>query len=82
MPNLTGQQLVRLNFPLEPESNEVFSVMWFSAKVLGFIWASRMSKKQISIRTVRAKLEAEIMLLRKTRFANHVPMLDELMKDT
>ena len=82
MPNLTGQQLIRLNFPLELGSNEVFSVMWFSAKVLSLIWGSRMSKKQISIRTVRAKLEAEIMLLRKTRFANHVPMLEELMKDT
>ena len=41
---------------------------WLVAKTFGCIWKSRLQKKQSCIRLVRAKVEADIQILRKSRY--------------
>ena len=61
--------MLSLNVGLDDQSEDAFPFVWLVAKSLSLIWTSRMEKKMRSKITTRATLEAEIMLLRKTR--NH-----------
>ena len=63
------QQLITLDLHLDSHDIEKsLPAVWLTAKTLGEVWQCRLNKKQISIFTTRAILEANIMLLRKTRF--------------
>ena len=64
--NLTPQQVILLDVNLDDKFKLPF--MWLIANVLGIIWNSRVEKKTTSLITTTAVLEANIMLLRKTRF--------------
>ena len=45
-------------------------IIWLVSNTLSYIWNSRLEKKSPSIFTTRATLEANIMILRKTRFSS------------
>ena len=66
VPNLTPQQVILLDLNLEEKFQLPF--VWLIANTLSIIWNSRVEKKSVSLITTRAVLEANIMLLRKTRF--------------
>ena len=78
---ITGTQITKLNFQLETISNDAFPAVWCTAKTLSLVWKSRTSRKPTSIIKVRSKLEADVMLLRKSRFAMYAPRIDELIKE-
>ena len=66
VPPHTPQQVILLD--INPDDNLRLPIVWLIANTLGNIWTCRTDKKNISLFDTRAKLEANIMLLRKTRF--------------
>ena len=79
LPNVQPKQLAVLDFGLDVGDPESLPAVWLTAKTLGVIWQSRMIKKPGSILTTRATLEANIMLLRKTRFQDCADTLQNLI---
>ena len=79
VPQLQPDQLVFLNFNLNSHDKNAFPAAWLAAKVLHAIWLSRTKKKSTNIPTTRATLEANIMLLRKTRFKTSATALENLI---
>ena len=74
------EQLVILDLHLDAyDVEESLPTIWLTAKTLGEVWQSRVSKKPSSIFTTRATLEANIMLLRKTRFSNCADKIQNLI---
>ena len=78
-PNLESPQLLSLNLETNHSSEKAFSAIWIIAKTLMIIWSSRISNTGNTITITRASLEAEIMLLRKTRFKHHAEELKNLI---
>ena len=78
-PALESPQLISLNFETNYKSEKIFSAIWMIAKTLLIIWSSRTSNTVNTITITRASLEAEIMLLRKTRFRSHADGLKNLI---
>ena len=78
-PDLESTQLISLNFETNHISEKAFPAIWMIAKTLLIIWASRTSNTVNTITITRASLEAEIMLLRKTRFRSHADGLKNLI---
>ena len=76
-PDLETPQLIALNFETNHRSEKAFPAIWMIAKTLQIIWLSRTSNTVNTI--TRALLEAEIMLLRKTRFRIHADELQNLI---
>ena len=74
---LTPQQVILLDMNLEEKLKLPF--IWLIANTLGIIWNSRVEKKATSLITTRAVLEANIMLLRKTRFKGAAEQLNLMM---
>ena len=66
IPGITPQQVILLDLKL-PEKLQL-PIVWLIANTLSIVWNSRVEKKSVSLITTRATLEANIMLLRKTRF--------------
>ena len=52
---------------------------WLVARTLHIVWKSRVSKKQTTVATTRAQLEAGIMVMRKTRFNNAAAKIESLI---
>ena len=78
-PGMESTQLISLNFETNHISEKAFPAIWMIAKTLLIIWASRTSNTVNTIIITRASLEAEIMLLRKTRFRSHADGLKNLI---
>ena len=78
-PHLNPQQLVILHFDLDAKDRASLSTVWLTAKTLEAIWQCRITKKASTIFATRATLEANIMLLRKTRFADCAEALENLI---
>ena len=55
--------------------------IWLISNTLSMIWDSRIEKKSIRLPIIRAKLEAGIMLLRKTRYWEAANYLSELLAE-
>ena len=79
VPHLQPDQLLFFNFNLESQDKNALPAAWLTAKVLRAIWLARTQKKATNIQTTRAALEANIMLLRKTRFTTSAPTLENLI---
>ena len=78
IPAMSGPALLRLELADLPEDDE-FSLTFFASSILMFIWEKRMTRSRISLFDIRATLEAKCLLLRKTRLAHHVPILEEML---
>ena len=76
----TPRKIILLS--LNIERSKQFSIVWLISSTLLHVWERRMSKKAISIFETRAKLEAKVNLLRKSRkLANEATLLEELLMD-
>ena len=67
-PTLQPAQLIRLNFGFDQHQKNALPAAWLTSKTLQAVWTSRVAKKNTTIAITRATLEANIMLLRKTRY--------------
>ena len=76
LPQLQPDQMMTLNFGLDPSSNNALPTSWLSSKALNIDWQSRVNKKATSITATRAAFEAGIMLLRKTRYHTNANILE------
>ena len=75
-PNHCLQDIVTLN--LELEQTAVFPLVWFLSNTLSIVWQLRSCKKNISLHTIRASLEARINILRKSRLACRCEEISDL----
>ena len=64
---LQPSQLLRLEFKLDSMTEKALPATWLVARTLHIVWKSRVSKKQTTVATTRAQLEAGIMVMRKTK---------------
>ena len=78
-PHLQPSQLICLDFKFGPTAEHIFPATWLVAQSLHMVWKSRVHRKQITVATTRAKLEAGIMLLRKSRHKNAVASIENLI---
>ena len=76
-PNHCLQDIVTLN--LELEQTAVFPLVWFLSNTLSIVWQLRSCKKNISLHTIRASLEARINILRKSRLACRCEEISDLI---
>ena len=77
VPNLTPAQVILLDFKVD--DNLQLPVVWFIPKTLSIIWNTRLNKKAANLFTTRAPLEADVMLLRKTRFRSAAIELSKIL---
>ena len=66
VPNLMPQQIILLNLNIKLELH--LPVVWLIAQTLRFVWSCRLDKKPCNIKLTRSTLEANIMIMRKTRY--------------
>ena len=79
-PSCTLQDIVTLNLDLE-ECN-IYPMIWFLSHMFIMVWQHRVSKKSITLYTVRATLEAKMNILRKSRLsakADQIALMLNLM---
>ena len=78
LPHLQPKQLLHFNFGLDGNDKNALPVAWFSVKVLQQVWLARTQKKHTTLLATRAALEANVMLLRKTRFKSIATIVEDL----
>ena len=73
-------QIQNTNIDLELSVDEELElpVVWLLSTVFRIIWSLRQSSTRIRQYLVRSQLEAEINLLRETRYQNAIPKIEEL----
>ena len=79
VPGVSPQQVILLDLNLDDKLR--LPIVWLIAKTLGSIWTSRADKKTVNKYNTRAMLEANIMLLRKTRFIESAEILRLTLND-
>ena len=77
VPNCTVEDIIHLNFELPKPL--LFPLVWSLAHTLSLVWQLRTSKKTISLFRVRSEIEARINTLRKSRLADLVSPIKELL---
>ena len=77
-PEISPQQVTLLDLNLEDKLH--LPIVWLIANILGIIWSCRAEKKTITLFNTRATLEANIMLLRKTRFIGAAESVHLMLK--
>ena len=75
-PDLQADAALRLELPVEEDQE--LPVVWVTANVLRCIWNLRQSGTRVRPHLIRSKLEAEVNLLRETRFNINVPKIEEI----
>ena len=76
VPGLQAEAVLRLELPVEEDQE--LPVVWLLSIVLRTIWNLRQTSSSVRQYLIRSQLEAEINLLRKTRFKDAVNYLEEL----
>ena len=69
---------------LEPDNVLPFGhlpLVWFTAEVLRRVWRRRRDGRQCSLFLIRAELEAEVNIVRHSRYQEMVLVLDIMMGD-
>ena len=74
-PGLSAEALLRLDFQVEEDLE--LPAVWLIGSVLSTIWNLRQSSTKVRQYLIRSQLEAEINLLRETRFSEAVPKIEE-----
>ena len=77
IPGVTAQQVILLD--LNTDSKLHLPVVWTISQTLNLVWNCRIEKKSPSLFRTRASLEANIMLLRKTRFSRAAETIQEII---
>ena len=77
VPQVTAQQVILLDLNLDQKHQ--LPLVWLIANTLSIIWKSRIEKKATNLFTTRATLEANIMLLRKTRYSSAAELIQNLL---
>ena len=75
-PGLQADAALRLEIQVEEELE--LPVVWLLATLLRIVWNLRQSNSKIRPYLVRSQLEAEINLLRETRYSEAVPTIEDL----
>ena len=78
VPSITSKSLLSLELTSLPE-DKLFPLTYFISSILKIIWEKRLTKSRISSYDIRTTLEANCIMLRKTRFQSQVPILEELL---
>ena len=81
VPNLLPSQLVLLDLG-QLEVSTKLPVIWLLAEVWGYLWECRREKKKPKLYLTRAKIEAGISILRKSRFSNAATIIEEILNTT
>ena len=77
-PNLQVDQIFSFNFPLEPEME--LPIIYIVSSILHQVWIDRNLKKTPSVINTRARLEAGIQILRKSRHSGAANLIEEIFK--
>ena len=75
-PGLQAEAALRLEWKVDEDVE--LPVVWLTACTLRTIWNLRQSNTKVRKYLVRSQLEAEINLLRETRFIEAVERIEEL----
>ena len=75
-PGMSAEALLRLDFQVEEDLE--LPAVWLNGSVLNTIWNLRQFSTKVRQYLVRSQLEAEINLLRETRFADAATKIEEL----
>ena len=75
-PDLLPEGVLRLDLRVEKELE--LPLVWLLSSMLRIIWNLRQSNTRVRHYLVRSQLEAEINLLRETRYKNIVPTIVEI----
>ena len=77
VPNIEVGAALRLEINVEEDLE--LPLVWLMASVFLSVWKLRVDKARIQLYQVRAQMEANINLLRETRFSNEAVLLDQLV---
>ena len=80
VPNLTPEGALKLQFETSLNDDQLLATVCLLSSGLSFIWERRVLKKQVSIFTMRAEIEAKISILRKTRHSNAALLMVEMLQ--
>lgn len=75
LPQLTAVQLVTLDLPEMIDSSSLPAV-WLVSHTLAIVWRHRAEKKLVRLNKKRAELEAQVTLLRETKYSNAAEILN------
>ena len=79
--NLTPEKLLLLDVKLAaPLPHNELPLIWFSSEVMRRMFAYRKEEKKCRLYEIRAELEAEINLVRHSKYADMAVILDMLME--
>ena len=79
--NLTPEKLLLLDVKLAaPLPHNELPLIWFSSEVMRRMFAYRKEEKKCRLYEIRAELEAEINLVRHSKYADMAAILDMLME--
>ena len=76
-PNLSPEAILRLDFDITEEKE--LAATFFTSSCLCEIWKKRQKKERILLYDIRSTLEAQCLILRKTRFQNEADEIIELV---
>ena len=76
-PNLDVEAALRLELDVSEEAE--LPLVWLLSTVCQAIWKCRATRTKVNLYDIRSKLEAQINLLRETRFSNITIILDQLV---
>ena len=75
-PGLQADGLLRLELPVEEDME--LPLVWLLSTVLRALWDLRQTSTRVRQYLIRSQLEADINLLRETRFRDAVNRIEEL----
>ena len=78
-PAVTPSGLLRLEFP--EEGDKELPLVWITAHTLLYMWTTRVSGRVVDLYLTRSMLETKVNLLRETRYANEVNLINEMLED-
>ena len=76
-PNLQVDQIFSFNFPLQPEME--LPIIYILSSILHQVWTDRSLKKPPSLIIIRARLEAGIQILRKSRHSGAAYLIADIL---
>ena len=67
-----------LRLEVQAVEDDELPVVWVLATTLRLLWNARQSSSRVRNYVIRSQLEAEINLLRETRYSDSVPKIEDL----
>ena len=80
LPDLGSERAVRLDFRRILQTDENLAVQCILLTGMKYIWETRITRKVLHLFRMRAEIEAEISLLRKTRFSNAAILMENMIR--